>query len=217
MFRNETVVHIFSYLPLADLSRVSTVSRRWRSLSNDEALWKDIDATEFVTEAHAMYASSDLDTASTKTSEALVSILERRSPDRISIRDIGYRLCPDIFLPAVHLSLQELELDCFKELTDTHVHVMLLMSAQTAPRSKLQLKKLTLTNCPRLGNATVSSISVRCPKLNHLNLQGNPLVTDMTPVQSVASLIPDKASSSSLPSPALCSLQSLFFPAPKLI
>jgi hypothetical protein len=91
------------------------------------------------------------------------------------IRNVQDRLSADHYLPSIS-SLQELTLTHFWNLTDTHIHVMLLMTLrqkkQQQQQQKNPLRSLLLEDCPRLSNSAIRSIGVQCTNLELLSLKG---------------------------------------------
>ena len=224
LLRNETLSHILSFLPLTDLLRSSMVARRWSFLASQDALWKRIDATEFIQQAHTTFYQQDPETATQNTCESLRAILKDRTLDSLHVQEIGHRLSADIYLPAL-TSLQELTLTGFDDLTDTHLHVMLLMfegvtrAAGGAPTS---LRKLVLQDCPQLSNATIRSIATRCTHLEEISLKGNPRMDDLEPLAALLVTVPKPTptNTNTTHGPATMaalSLQSFFAPPPKAV
>jgi hypothetical protein len=219
LLRNETLSHILSFLPLTDLLRSSMVGRRWRFLASQDALWKRVDATQFIQQAHATFYQQDPETATQKTCQALQAILKDRTLDSLHLQDIGHQLSADIYLPAL-TSLQELTLAGFDDLTDTHLHVMLLMfegvtrAAGSAPTS---LRKLVLQDCPQLSNATIRSIATRCTHLEEISLKGNPRMDDLEPLANLLVTVPKPTPAHGSATMAALSLQSFFAAPPKVV
>ena len=195
---DETMLKIMSYLNMKDLCITSMVCQRWKHLSLHQNSWKRIDATEFVVQAHRYYSVKEglpQAKAAKMTSLALVKRTERYTPFSLSIHSIGKCLSADNFLSSLP-GLQELSLTSFSELTDTHIHVLLLSSSclkngvHAANRSKRScvLRKLVLEYCPRLTDATVQSIGRLCPDLEELSLFGCPHIKDLTALQDLWTL-----------------------------
>ena len=202
---------IMEYLAMDDLCRVAGVCRRWRYMSSMDQLWKRVDATDFVHQTFQLAMGSkksakDIVQAQETTSQALRSKLEKFTPESLTIRSIDHCLGPDSYLPSIK-GLQELTLSGFANLTDIHVHVILLshsailnanpgsnnmLGRGTKPHAKARIKvfdspgnsirKLCLEDCPLLTNATVRSIAATCPNLQELSVRGN------TQIDSVAEL-----------------------------
>jgi hypothetical protein len=191
--RNETLHHILEYLNLADLCRAGMVGLRWKSLVHtSESLWKHVDATEFVEQAHQTFsqtATISKDKCQQQTGQALEHVLEPHKPKALVIRNVQDRLSADYYLPSIS-SLQELTLTHFWNLTDTHVHVMLLMTLQQKKQQQQQknnpLRSLLLEDCPRLSNSAIRSIGVQCTNLELLSLKGNiQIMQDLTPLANL--------------------------------
>jgi hypothetical protein len=189
--RNETLHHILEYLNLADLCRAGMVGLRWKSLVHtSESLWKHVDATEFVQQAHQTFsqtATASKDKCQQQTGQALEQVLGPHNPEALVIRNIQDRLSADHYLPSIS-SLQELTLTHFWNLTDTHVHVMLLMTMQQKKQQQQQnpLRSLLLEDCPRLSNSAIRSIGVQCTNLELLSLKGNvQIMQDLTPLANL--------------------------------
>jgi len=153
---DEQITTIFAHLSMKDLCLVSMVCRRFRHLSQQEDVWKRIDATEFVHDVHSHYVRTNSntcnhqgsrtsategtltnadtmatanDTAATKfTSADLAARMEQYSPNTLSICSIEHRLSADNFLSSLPC-LQELTLTYFYDLTDTNLHVLFLSSS----------------------------------------------------------------------------------------
>ncbi|KAL3926235.1 MAG: hypothetical protein SGBAC_013557, partial [Bacillariaceae sp.] len=129
--RDETIVHCLSFLSGEpnDLLAVSQTGRRFRSLvTTSSTLWKSVDATNFV---HSVYQQSESkqskQSSATTTTKALAKLLLKYPPETLTIRDIGDKLqVNESFLPPAG-RLKHLTLTHFQDLTDTHVHVMLLL------------------------------------------------------------------------------------------
>lgn len=197
--REETVSRIFGFLNLADLLRAGMVAPRYHSIvQNHKTLWNRIDATEFVHTAHTNFLlqTNSLDLAQKLTGEALEKALDSRSPKSLIIRDIHRRLSPDSYLPTL-TSLRELCLTHYEDITDTHVHVLLLMtqSGSVMPKAGAQkrkpgnsLRSLHLGYSPKLTNATVRSIASQCRTLHSLNLQGCQGISNLEPLAPLLSV-----------------------------
>lgn len=192
--REDTILHCFSFLESnpSDLLSISQVGRRFHYIiTASPQLWKRIDATDFV---QGIYQRSNQ--SNKQTTQALGRLLLTYTPESLTIRNIGNKLRADeSFLPPGGGRLKELNLTQFDQLTDTHMHVMLLLMAlspqqQQQPQNKkilkasVSLQHLALEDCPQLTNATVRSIasSVCCANLESLSLRGNPQVNDVLPL-----------------------------------
>eukprot|EP00980_Cylindrotheca_fusiformis_P004323 scaffold921_cov126-Cylindrotheca_fusiformis.AAC.2 len=227
--RDETILNIFSFLMSnpSDLLSISQVGLRFNYIiKTSKQLWKRIDATDFVEDLYERFNQS-----SVQTTRALGRLLLNYRPESVSIHNIGGKLSADeSFLPPGGGRLKELTLTHFDELTDTHLHVMLLLLAlspqqqMTTANKKIEktstsLVKLSLEHCPRLTNATIRSISssICCSSLQSLSLQGSSQVSDVLPLAPLfrtqakpqMSATPFQA-----PSKATSSLAGLFGPAP---
>jgi hypothetical protein len=206
--RDETLEHICSFLDLADLCRAGMVGRRWKSVvHNTPSLWKHIDATSFVQQAHqAFHQNMDL------TGQAMESILKLHKPESLAIRDIHQSLSADTYLPSIS-SLKELTLTHYENLTDTHVHVMLLM---TLKKQSNELRALKLEDCPRLTNASIRSITATCTNLAHLSLKGNAQMTDVAPLAPLLATrdapVAELRTAPAAPPASLASFQAFFSP-----
>ena len=186
---DETLLHnILTFLSMKDLCQASMVCQRWNHLARHKDAWKRIDATDFVQTAYDYYSSTSSSTsnsATKATSLVLAARMEQYSPNVISIHSIEHRLSASNFLSSSP-SLQELTLTHFYELTDTHIHALLLSSSfqngQGAARSNrtCSLRKLVLEGCPLLTDATVQSVATLCPLLEELSLQGNSKIQDLS-------------------------------------
>jgi F-box-like len=231
---DETILLIFSNLSMKDLCVASMVCERWKHLALHQDSWKRIDATDFV-ETTCNYfvrsgSGSNDETASSRaaaapkfTSLALASRVEKYTPIGLSIHSIHQRLSPDDFLSSLPI-LQELTLTSFDELTDTHLHVLLLSSscknAQARSKRYCVMKKLVLEDCPRLTDATVRSIGKLCTELEELSLKGSSKITDLTPLRDLWTLTakqgkPASAIKNAATAPmSASSMFSLFSPPP---
>ncbi|CAB9502045.1 LRR [Seminavis robusta] len=221
---DETILLIMKNFSMKDLCVASMVCQRWKHLALHQDSWKRIDATEFVQAAHDYYAKMDCNTDNSdgkidppkSTSKALAAHVEKFTPLSLSIHSIHNRLSPDNFLSSLP-SLQELTLTAFAELTDTHVHVLLLSCVS---KRSCNLRKLALEQCPRLTNATVQSIGKLCSELEELSLAGNSNITDLAPLSDLWVLTtkpsPPVAAAPKrvAASPAAASMFSLFSPPP---
>jgi hypothetical protein len=136
LLRNDTLSHIFSFLPVTDLLRSTMVARRWKFLSSQDALWKRVDTTEFIPQAHATFTKQDPATATQQTCDSLQAILKDRTLESFTMQNnIGaHKLLSfgsaDVWISLPCLTshhLRELTLTGFDDLTDTHLHVMLLL------------------------------------------------------------------------------------------
>jgi hypothetical protein len=168
--RNETMLHILGFLDLADKLRVGMVSKRYRSIVQDKSLWRSVDATEFVkrTNEHYLLSTGSIKAAQEQTGKTLQRIFQQyRIPSCFTVRNIHNRLSADD-LPSLS-GLEELTFTHFDSLSDTHVHVLLLMNSN-AGTIKRPLRRLALEHCPQLGNACVRSIASQCPSLEFLSL-----------------------------------------------
>lgn len=226
---DETLLLIMKYLSMKDLCISSMVCQRWKHVSLHQDSWKRIDATEFVKSAYDHYARGDASETSPVrsgapkyTSLALADRMEKNSPLVLEIRSIDYRLSADNFLSSLP-SLQELTLTSFDELTDTHIHVLLVSSsyknAQAKAKRSCILKKLALEECPRLTNASIQSIGKFCPELEELSVKGSPKITDLSPLNELWHTIKKPLrlapSASARPSPATpLSAMAMLFSGP---
>jgi hypothetical protein len=240
----DALLSIFSYCTAPELCRLSMVSSRWNFVANQDRAWKSVDATDMLQTLYKFNARANPATAAEETSVALASRLGDHALQKLTIRSIGGSLLADKFLSSAK-ALQELTLTGFSDLTDTHVHVMLLRVVDGQTRAKTNannLRKLALEDCPRLTNAVVRSIALHCPNLEELSLRGCCNISDLTPLKSrwkyhevdsqpsaqsvvapsslgslFAPPVPPKPSLSSLfvPAPSKPSLGSLFDPPPE--
>lgn len=180
-FREAILKQILSYLSMDDICNLSATSRRWWTLVNHPSCWKNVDATDFVIRTYRTVSNFVEDPAS-RTGAALKHRLRNRTPDKLTIRSIHNRLDPDTYLPST-ASLRELTLSEFTNLTDTHVHVMLLSSAvvasQVRMKSSIAIRKLCLENCPLLTNGALRSIASQCTLLEELSISGCQRVSDV--------------------------------------
>ena len=140
------------------------------------------------------------------TSSCLESILQNRKPERLIITGIDDVLDANHFhLPSMVLSsLQELTLSNFNSLSDTHLHVLLLMTLggenagpgpgagivlkqkrRSKGRSQNSLRVLVLEHCKLLTNSSLTSIAKTCGDLASLSLSGNINITDVSPLQDL--------------------------------
>jgi hypothetical protein len=192
-------------------------------------LWKHVDATTFVQQAYQTFYALQKDTASQgkskkaspeqwareQTGKTLAKFLEGKTPHSLVIRNIGTHLCANhLEMPsALLVSLEELTLTHFDTLSDTHLHVLLLLTlggkrgstamhpepfasnsearhqlakANANPRSHNNLRVLRLEFCPQLTDASVVSIAKTCHKhLNQLSLKGNSQITSIEALQEL--------------------------------
>jgi hypothetical protein len=200
------------------------VGRRWKyHVQTSETLWKRIDATEFVQQTHATFCKKNGSSstaaaaaASHHAGQALERVLRDRHPESLVIRNIQDRLQADSYLPSINHSLQELTLTNFDDLTDTHVHVMMVMTLNRQQQTN-QLQSLLLEDCPRLTNASIRSIVLKCTNLKSLSLKGNTQMDDLTPLADLlVTKSKPKLSIRALksPPPSLGSFQNFFMPPP---
>ena len=199
--QDDTLELILSFLSMGDWLKCAMVDRRWNYMTQRDSLWKLVDASDFCREAHEHFAKNlDTHTATRLTSEALDKAVKRYTSvvSSLSIRSIGSSLSAEWFLPTAS-SLHELTLSGFEDLTDTHIHVMLLAGGDhgLARRSMAgnPLRKLVLEDCPLLTSASLRSIAAICPNLEELSLKGsgrkNPnKLDDMTPIADLLMISP---------------------------
>mmetsp|Transcript_24457 Transcript_24457/g.58001 ORF Transcript_24457/g.58001 Transcript_24457/m.58001 type:complete len:962 (-) Transcript_24457:30-2915(-) len=138
------------------------------------------------------------------TGSCLESILQKRKPESLIITGIHDVLDANHFHLPSHVlsSLQELTLSHFNSLSDTHLHVLLLMTLggeNTGPgagvvlkqkrrskgRSHNSLRLLALEHCKLLTNSSLTSIAKTCGDLASLSLSGNTNITDISPLQDL--------------------------------
>ena len=199
---------VSSFLDLEDLCRCQCVSQRFASLARDEEAWRHIDATSFVQTLYKYYDRRQHRNPAEATTELLVQKWQAKTPFSIRIHKIGHCLDAHTFcLPTNTKRLLLLSLSHFENLTDTHVHMLLLSSNTTASyfqaavsvalsgnlncinrrHSSLthhwSLQSLILEQCPRLTNASIRSIANMCNQLQELDVSGCLLVDDLSPLQ----------------------------------
>jgi hypothetical protein len=224
---NDALLSILSYCTVPETCRLSMVSSRWNFVANQDRVWKSVDATEMIQTLYKYNSKANPTTAAEETSVALASRLDKHALEKLTLRSIGSSLLADKFHITTN-GLQELTLTGFSDLTDTHVHVMLLGVADGQARTKTNnnLRKVVLDECPRLTNAVIRSIALRCPNLEELSLRGCCNISNLTPLKNrwkhrlVDSPPPVQSAviSSSLgslfapPTPPQPSLSSLFAP-----
>jgi hypothetical protein len=233
VLQDTTLEQVFSFLSMADVLKCTMVDRRCSYIAQRDTIWKRVDATDFCQQAHATFCKKHSNDSSSfssslahakatkSTSEALDQVLQKyvfasSVTTSLTIRSIGKHLSAEWFLPGSS-SLQELTLSGFDDLTDTHVHVMLLtqgyhhfhhhqggVMAAAACKSNAvnKLRKLVLEDCPLLTNASVRSIATRCTNLEELSLEGSgssyqtktppsaPQLTDVTPLAELLATSP---------------------------
>ncbi|KAL7579863.1 hypothetical protein ACA910_004874 [Epithemia clementina (nom. ined.)] len=182
-----TLQRILSFLTMKDIVALSYVSSRWRFLALQPACWENVDATDFVQATH-FHVDDSTSNAAKRTADILASRLRSYAPKKLTIRSIGNRIQPDSYLPSIS-GLGELALSEFNELSDTHVHVMLLSSsalvAQARSKISNSLRKLILEDCPLVTNSTVRSIGSLCRELEYLSLSGCHGVSDVMPLRDM--------------------------------
>lgn len=201
--RDETMVDIFQYLNLADLIKVGMVSNRYRSIIKQEkSLWRSVNASEFVARTHKHYLSigeNKKKLAQARVGRELDRIFqEYHTPIYLVIQDIHDFLSADD-LPSL-TGLEELTLTHFDSLSDTHVHVLLLMIHNSGLLPKKNppkpLRKLSLEHCPKLSDGCLRSIASQASSLQSLSLKGCQGITKVDPVLSLlsskAQIIPDR-------------------------
>ncbi|KAG7345754.1 F-box domain containing protein [Nitzschia inconspicua] len=150
-----------------------------------------------------------------QTGKALAQVLQGRTPHTLIIREIESALCANHFElpPSLLAGLRELTLTHFDAMTDTHLHVLLLLTLggsgaaggamsplplpntkpgnvapkkPSKPRSYNNLRILRLEYCKQLTNNSVASIAKTCQKhLRTLSLKGNLHITSMIPLQGL--------------------------------
>lgn len=215
---DDALVFILSHLSVTELCRASMVCRRWRHITaRVEQSWVRVDVTDFVHDVfrHFEIQGAAAERAQEEASLALSNKLQKHSLEALTIRSIEHRLALDSFLPKLK-DLQELTLTGFADLSDIHVHAMLLSNhvadVQARSRKGNMLRKLCLEQCPLLTNATVRSIALTCPNLQSLSLRGNRQIDSVQALQECWKVevlplkIPTVQSTSSI--------QSLFSPPP---
>lgn len=234
---DDLIGSIFGHFSSAGLVKVAMVCRRFQYIAGLDAHWKHVDATEYVERAFEHFGKLASDTAAEQTSSALTAHLASHAPETLRIANIKHRLTAHSFLPSLK-GLQELHLSAFADLTDTHVHVMLLSYAvghahgQAKAKSSNSLRKLSLEQCPLLTNATLRSISLTCSVLEELSVRGCRKMTSIEALKDCwkatkrAPKLPSVSSMNSLASffappaprpaatPAALGLSSLFAPPP---
>lgn len=199
---------VSSFLDLEDLCRCQCVSQRFASIARGEKAWRHIDATSFVQTLYRYFDQKQHRNPAEATTELLVQKWQAKTPFSIRINNIGHCLDAHTFcLPTNTKRLQLLSLSHFGNLTDTHVHVLLLSSNTNASyfqtalpvalRGNLNcinhrhsslthpwsLQSLILEQCPRLTNASIRSIANMCDQLQELDVSGCPLVDDLSPLK----------------------------------
>ena len=189
---DETMLHILTFLPMNDVLQASLVNRRWNHVATMEEVWKHIDATDFVQQTYANCVKRNPKTASQETTRRLNEQLQKHQPESLTIRSIERCLNADSFHPPMK-TLKRLTLSGFAELSDTHVHVMLLSLAvggtaggyerhdlaRAVIKQQCALRHLALEHCSRLTDACLRSVSLQCPHLQHLSLRGNPKIISL--------------------------------------
>ncbi len=219
--RDETVTHILGFLNLAETLKVGMVANRYLSLvRTSKSLWVSVDATEFVQTAHTRFLieSPSVSSAQERTGKALEDVLRRYKPISLIIRDIHNYLSADSYLPNV-ASLHELTLTHFDDLTDTHAHVLLLMTQSGTKKKPNSLRKLSLNYCPRLTNASLRSVASLCASLESLSLYGCMGITRLDPLATLLVTETKKLSlgNDTIPQPAstqITALMKMFSPTP---
>lgn len=164
-------------------------------------------------------------TAAEQTGQALEETIKDRNIKSLTIRDIQHRLDANHYLPS-YTGLEELVLTQFNNLTDTHVHVMLLMADHSNNLKKIgnslgksALRKLQLDRCPLLTNASIRSIAIKCPVLESVSICGCTNVDDVSPLApllkttSMSPQLPNFSSAANKTPPSLAA----FFQPPTLI
>lgn len=185
--RDETVSHVLNFLNLAEILKVGMVSKRYQSLvHSNKTLWFAVDGTEFVQTSFTNFLSSSKSVAAAqeRTGNALEDVLRRYKPISLTIRQIHSCLSANSYLPSV-ASLQELTLTHFDDLTDTHAHVLLLMTQSGTKKKPNALRKLALNHCPRLTNASLRSVASQCASLESLSLYGCSGITNLEPLATL--------------------------------
>ena len=157
---------------------------------------------------NAAHSSPSLSTLTKRaqrlTGSCLESILQNRKPESLVIKGIHDVLDANHFhLPSLVLSsLQELTLSHFNSLSDTHLHVLLLMTLggenpgpgagvvlkqkrRNKGRSQNSLRVLALEHCKLLTDSSLASIAKTCGDLVSLSLRGNTNITDVSPLQDL--------------------------------
>jgi hypothetical protein len=201
------MIRIFSNLNLLEAHRSAKVCQRWRHVlaSNEcRSSIRHVDATEFLHHVHDACVSScnSTATASTTTSQVLEREISQYRPDRLTIRDIGWRLSSEFCVPNVH-RLVELTLTHYDNLTDLTLHAMLLLTSATSLSSSTDpdvwmhehgrvqrtsgtsLQTLRLESCPLLSDAAVRSIALTCPNLRVLSLRGCRSIGSIVPLRAL--------------------------------
>lgn len=222
---DETLMSVMRFFSMKDLCIVSMVCQRWKNIALHPDFWKRIEASDFVEAAYDHYSSSETasgrPSASKSTSLELADRLERHSPQSLVIHSIQHRLSADNFSSSLP-SLQELTLTSFDELTDTHVHVLLLSSScknvQARSKRSCILKRLVLEHCPHLTDTAVQSIGKMCLELEELSLKGCRNITDPKPLKELWNLVKKPVTLSAPPAarapPPLSAMAMLFSPPP---
>lgn len=221
MLHDPLLLQIFtSFLDLQDLCRCQGVSQRFASLAQHEEAWRHIDATSFIEASYQHFRCQKHRNPSQATTELLVQTWQSKAPVSIRVENIGNRLEANSFcLPTNTKRLQILTLSQFDDLTDTHVHVLLLSSktargsalpaaatnnttpATARSRSRinrrrssmthpLALQRLALMDCPRLTNASLRSVASMCHQLRELNVAGCRLIDNVAAVEPLWKFLP---------------------------
>ena len=205
---DSTLHVVISFLSMNDIVTLSAVSSRWRFLALQPECWKNVDATDFVRSTYLRVGSAE------KAGVMLSKRLKPFSPDKLIIRAIGQCLKPES-IPSIN-GLSELALTEFHQLSDTHVHVLLLSSsvliAQMRSKISNSLRKLVLEDCHLITNASVRSIGSQCRQLEHLSLRGCARVDNILPLRDMFHIQQVYADSSSTHFGTRPSLQSMFVP-----
>lgn len=188
VLQNDLLLNIVSFVDLTDQIRLTMVSKRWQTVANLDRAWRVVDATKLVDDmfSYHYHQSKNAETAADRSSSALAIQLDKHSIKSLTIRSIGNRLNANKFLPLLS-GVQALTLDNFLDLTDTHVHVMLLGISNALARCPKdhKLQKLHLQGCPRLTNAVVRYIALHCPDLEELSLEDCSNISDLTPLRDL--------------------------------
>lgn len=209
---NKLLGSIFSFASLEECTRLGAVSQRWQqALQRERVTRSTMEATQVLDSMYVYYKEKERSEDITgETSKTFGAWMSKHSPKKLSLHSIYEKLSPDIFLPRV-AGLDELAISNFSDLTDTHVHVMLLGVSDGQARtkhSKSSLRCLSLEHCPRLTNNVVASIVLHCPNLEELSLMGCEGVTDLSEFHTMKMC--DGASMSAKKAPSMASLSNLF-------
>jgi F-box-like len=176
---------VFSFLPVQDLVRCETVSRRWHAVSGRSELWTTIDASDYVAELYDTFiavasnsqqqdqqqpSAASVQQAAVWTTQQLTQTLQAHHDIRyLTIRNVHNRLSAD-YLHLPLWRLVELTIGQFDNLTDTHLRSLLFLATlrcqttnTTGIRRTLPLARLRLEHCPQLSKDCLTAVRTVCP------------------------------------------------------